>query len=45
VHEHTPVRLVFGESPVLLDLVTLERKEPQGVRIVGHTVDLRKAVR
>ena len=37
-YEHTPVRLLFSESPVVLDLVTLERREPHGVRIIGHVV-------
>ena len=39
-YEHTPVRLLFSESPVLLDLVTLERREPHAVRIIGHVVRL-----
>lgn len=35
---HTLVDLVFSDHPLLLDLVTLERKAPQVVRIVGHIV-------
>ncbi len=34
---HTPIRLMFSD-PLVLDLVTLERKEPHSVRIVGHVV-------
>lgn len=37
-HRHTPVRLIFSGSPLLLDLQTFERKEPQCVRIVGRVV-------
>ena len=37
-YEHTRVRLLFSESPVVLDLVTLERREPHCVRIIGHVV-------
>jgi hypothetical protein len=37
-HEHTRVRLLFGGHPVLLELVTLERKDAQRVRIVGQVV-------
>ena len=36
---HTPVNLLFSEHPLLLELVTLERKAPQLVRIVGHIVN------
>ncbi len=35
---HTLVNLQFSEHPLLLELVTLERKAPQLVRIVGHIV-------
>jgi hypothetical protein len=35
---HTRVNLLFTEHPLLLDLVTLERKAPHLVRIVGHIV-------
>ena len=35
---HTLVNLLFSEHPLLLELVTLERKAPQLVRIVGHIV-------
>jgi hypothetical protein len=38
VQSHTLIRLSFSEHPLLLDLVTLERKAPQSVRIVGHIV-------
>src|SRR5262245_45685169 len=34
----TPIRLRFSERPLLLDHVTVERKGPQTVRIVGHVV-------
>ena len=34
----TPVSLWFSDCPVLLDLVTLERKAPQSVRIVGYVL-------
>jgi hypothetical protein len=37
-HEHGRVRLLFGGRPVLLELVTLERKGAQRVRIVGQVV-------
>jgi hypothetical protein len=37
-HTHALIRLLFSEHPLLLDLVTLERKAPQLVRIVGHIV-------
>jgi hypothetical protein len=33
-----PIRLRFSERPLLLDHVTVERKGPQMVRIVGHVV-------
>lgn len=36
--EHTPVRLLFDEHSLLLDLVTLERKQAQSVRIIGQVV-------
>ena len=35
---HTPIRLRFSERPLLLDHVTVERKGPHSVRIVGHVV-------
>jgi hypothetical protein len=39
IHRHYPVRLLFpGHQAVLLDLVTLERKAPQLVRISGRVV-------
>jgi hypothetical protein len=34
----TPIRLRFSEYPLLLDQVTVERKGPQSVRIVGRVV-------
>jgi hypothetical protein len=34
----TPVRLQFSERPLLLDHVTVERKGPHSVRIVGQVV-------
>jgi hypothetical protein len=34
----TPVRLLFSERPLLLDHVTVERKGPHSVRIVGRVV-------
>jgi hypothetical protein len=34
----TPVRLRFSERPLLLDHVTVERKGPHSVHIVGHVV-------
>jgi|SRR5688572_22786517 hypothetical protein len=34
----TPVRLRFSEQPLLLDHVTVERKGPHSVRIVGRVV-------
>ena len=33
-----PIRLRFSEHPLLLDHITVERKGPQTVRIVGHVV-------
>jgi hypothetical protein len=36
--DHRTIRLLFPE-PLLLDVVELERKEPQRVRIVGRIVD------
>jgi hypothetical protein len=35
---HTPIRLKFSERPLLLDHVTVERKGPHSIRIVGHVV-------
>jgi hypothetical protein len=32
------VNLLFPDQPILLDLVSLERKAPHVVRIIGHTV-------
>ena len=34
----TPIRLRFSERPLLLSHVTVERKGPHSVRIVGHVV-------
>jgi hypothetical protein len=34
----TPIRLHFSERPLLLDHVSVERKGPHSVRIVGHVV-------
>ena len=34
----TPISLWFSDCPVVLDLVTLQRKSPQSVRIVGHVL-------
>ena len=34
----TPIRLHFSERPLLLDHVSVERKGPHTVRIVGHVV-------
>jgi len=39
---HGTIRLLLPQ-PLVLDLVSLERKEPHGVRIVGRIVDPRKA--
>ena len=36
--DQTPVRLMFSEHPLLLNLVSLERKEPHCARIVGHVL-------
>jgi hypothetical protein len=36
--EHTRVRLVFSDRALLLEFVTLERRGPQSVRIVGQLV-------
>lgn len=33
-----PISLWFSDCPVVLDLVTLQRKSPQSVRIVGHVL-------
>jgi hypothetical protein len=35
---HGTIRLLFPE-PLLLDLISIERKEPQRVRIVGRVFD------
>jgi hypothetical protein len=35
---HVPVRLIFARQPIVLDLLTLERKEPHSVRIVGRVL-------
>ena len=32
---HAPVRLLFDEKPLMLEMVTLERKGARRVRIVG----------
>jgi hypothetical protein len=34
----TPICLRFSERPLLLDHVTVERRGPHSVRIVGHVV-------
>jgi hypothetical protein len=34
----TPIRLRFSERPLLLEHVTVERKGPHSVHIVGHVV-------
>jgi hypothetical protein len=34
----TPISLWFSDCPVVLDLVTLQRKSPQSVRIIGHVL-------
>jgi hypothetical protein len=36
--EHTRVRLMFSDRSLLLEFVTLERRGPQSVRIIGHLV-------
>ena len=36
--EHTRVRLMFSDRSLLLEFVTLERKGPQSVRIIGQMV-------
>lgn len=43
VRAHTPVCLLFDKHPVLLEMVTLERKEARRVRIVGSVADTSKA--
>lgn len=40
---HAPVRLLFNETPLVLEMVTLERKEAHRVRIVGSVVRTGKA--
>ena len=42
VERHETVRVLFPQ-PLLLDLVSLERKDPRVVRIVGRIVDPLKA--
>jgi hypothetical protein len=42
VEHHRRIRLLLPR-PLLLDLVSLERKEPRSVRIVGRIIDLTKA--
>lgn len=37
-HEHSQVRLLFRDRALLLEFVTLERKGPQSVRIIGQLV-------
>ena len=37
-HSHTPVRLRFSKHPLLLELLKLERKDAQCVRIVAHVL-------
>jgi len=34
----TPISLWFSDCPVMLDLVTLQRKSAQSVRIIGHVL-------
>jgi hypothetical protein len=34
--EHVPVRLLFRDYSLLLGLATVERKNPQSVRIIGQ---------
>jgi hypothetical protein len=38
LQEHSRVRLLFSDRALLLEFVTLERKGPQSVRIVGQLV-------
>lgn len=38
VAEHATVRLLFSGKPLLLDLVSLQRADPQTVTIVGHVL-------
>lgn len=40
---HAPVRLLFDTKPLVLEMVTLERKEAHRVRIVGTVVKPEKA--
>jgi hypothetical protein len=40
---HAPVRLLFDQQPLVLEMVTLERKDPQRVRIVGSVREPTKA--
>jgi hypothetical protein len=35
---HKPIRLKFSERPLLLEQITVERKGPHSVRIVGQVV-------
>lgn len=35
---HAPVRLLFDQKPLMLEMVSLERKEAHRVRIVGTVV-------
>jgi hypothetical protein len=41
--KHAPVCLVFDGQPILLEMVTLERKEAHRVRIVGPVAKTSKA--
>ena len=38
LQEHARVRLLFSDRALVLEFVTLERKGPQSVRIVGQLV-------
>jgi hypothetical protein len=38
-HEHALVRIRFSGDPLLMELLTLERKEAHSVRIVAHVFD------
>jgi len=38
MYGHTPVELLFAGGPLLLDLESLESREPHTVRIVGHVI-------
>ena len=38
MYGHMPVELLFAGGPLLLDLESLESREPHTVRIVGHVI-------